>query len=82
MCMCMLHVACTHTARVFDACLTHSQVPGPERLGDALGYVSSALTPTLVMRRRLREYVNRLREDDKEILFEGVTPSPSSSLSS
>jgi len=48
------------------------QVPGPERLGDALGYVSSALTPTLVMRRRLREYVNRLREDDKEILFEGV----------
>ena len=48
------------------------KVPGPERIGDALGLVSAALTPAALQRRRLREYVNRLREDDKEILFEGV----------
>ena len=28
--------------------------------------------PTLLLRRRLRDYVARRREDDKEILFEGV----------
>lgn len=43
-------------------------VPGPERVGDLVGTLASTLTPTLLLRRRLRDYVRAKREDDKEIL--------------